>query len=90
MCKGCPFVIGKKYFVRTLSYHFTGKLKEKMGDFLMFEDSAWIADSGRFMQAIETGKMDEVEPINCDKHGVNKATIVDFMEVSWELPNKQL
>ena len=55
--------IGKKLFIRTVTYHLTGKVEKVMGNFLQLSTAAWVADSGRFMQAIENGELKEVEPI---------------------------
>ena len=58
-----PFVIGKAYFIRTVTYHLTGRVTAIAGNFLMLEQAAWIADSGLFMTAITKGKLLEVEPV---------------------------
>ena len=46
--KETPFRIGQKLFVRTVTYHVSGEVKEIKGDFLVMKNAAWIADSGRF------------------------------------------
>ena len=50
-----PFEVGKQYFIRTVTYHLTGKLVEIKGKFLLFEQAAWIADSGRFTDSMKKG-----------------------------------
>ena len=55
--------IGRKLFFRTVTYHILGKVTKRIGSFLQLEDAYWIAYSGRFMQFIQEGKADEVEPI---------------------------
>ena len=52
-------LIGKKLFIRTVTYHLTGKVEKVMGNFLQLSTAAWVADSGRFMQAIENGELKE-------------------------------
>ena len=32
-----PFEIGKQYFIRTVTYHSTGKVKDIIGDYLILE-----------------------------------------------------
>lgn len=71
-----PFEIGKAYFIRTVTYHFIGKVEKINGDFLVLSDAVWVADSGRFHEAIEKGSLSEVEYIG-DWH-VNIKTITDF------------
>lgn len=84
------FMVGKKYFFRTVTYHLTGLVKKIIGDhFAELENAAWIADSGRFMEAIQDGKFNEVEPI-FSKTFVNLETCTDFIEWKHELPIKQI
>ncbi len=85
-----PFTIGRKYFIRTVTFHFTGRVKSIVGKFIILEDAAWIADSGRFAGAIQTGNMNEVEPFPSGHDLiVNTDTITDAVEVKFELPREQ-
>ena len=79
--------IGKKIFVRTVTYHFVGKVEKIGGNLLFMSNASWIADSGRFMQAIKEGKLDEVEPIGDMFLNIN--SFVDGTEWKHELPTKQ-
>lgn len=80
-------MIGKSYFFRTVTYHLTGRVTGRMGNFLILEDAAWIADSGRFTQAIRDGKLNEVEPVgSC---GVNLDSVTDFFPWTHDLPKNQ-
>ena len=61
--KAHPFwKIGQGYFVRTVTYHVTGVLIHMTDTELVLENAAWIADSGRFAQAMNGGEFSEVEP----------------------------
>ena len=82
------FNIGEKVFIRTVTYHCTGEIVAIEDGFLTLKDAAWIADSGRFMQAIETGNLSEVEPVTCLVR-VNIASIVDVYEWRHNLPREQ-
>jgi len=80
--KPVPFEIGKDYFMRTVTYHLTGRVIDIVGEFLVLEDAAWIADSGRFNEFIagkETSSL-EVEPFGDKKVFVNMASITDATE----------
>jgi len=55
------WVIGEKYFIRTVTFHYTGELSSISPSELCFTKAAWIADSGRFQQAIESCSFSEVE-----------------------------
>jgi hypothetical protein len=85
-----PFEIGKNHFVRTVTHHFTGKLVEVYPTELVFVDCAWIADSGRFADAMKNGNMDEVEPYP-DGHRViiGRGALIDCKAVDWNLPRSQ-
>jgi hypothetical protein len=79
--------IGKKLFIRTVTYHMTGKVKDRVGSFFHLTDAAWIADSGRFMNAIKEGTLNEVEPVG--EAWVNISSIVDMFIWKFDLPKKQ-
>lgn len=81
-------LIGHKFFFRTVTYHMTGKVVGRFGSFLKLEDAAWIADSGRFMDCIKSGNLNEIEPVG--KANINLSTVVDFFEWNHELPTRQL
>jgi hypothetical protein len=83
-----PFLIGAAYFIRTVTYHLTGRVKAIIGGFLVLEEAAWIADSGRFTQAIVNGKLNEVEPVTVPVF-VNVNTITDAYEWRHSLPREQ-
>lgn len=81
------FEIGKSYFVRTATYHGTGRLIAIYPQELVFEDAAWIADSGRFSNALKTGVYLEVEPFHQDWI-VSRGAIIDATELTSPLPRE--
>lgn len=83
-----PFQVGEAYFIRTVTYFATGKVKAVTGQFLVLEDAAWIADTGRFSDALAKGVMSEVEPVNVDMF-VNTASITDAFPWEHALPREQ-
>jgi len=78
---------GKSYFFRTVTYHLTGRVKKVMGNLLILEDAAWIADSGRFMRAIKDGELNEVEPVG--DAILNLSTVTDMFPWKHKLPMEQ-
>jgi len=84
--KPCPFLemdnyeqlVGKSLFMRTVTYHVVGKVEKVVGTFLLLSNASWVASSGRFMNAIKEGKLDEVEPLG--EWAVNYNTITDMGE----------
>lgn len=83
-----PFEIGEKYFFRTVTYFATGKVKNVIGNFLELEDAAWIADTGRFREAIMSGVLNEVEPVEVPMF-LNINTITDAFLWRHKLPREQ-
>ena len=81
-------MIGKAFFFRTVTYHQIGTVVKQIGDFLELKDASWIADSGRFMNALRDGKLFEVEPV--DTAFVNIKAIVDFFPWRHPLPKVQI
>lgn len=82
------FEIGKSYFIRTVTYHLIGKVKAVKKQFLILENASWVADSGRFMNAIKEGKLNEVEPVG--KAFVNIDSITDAFPWLHKLPSEQI
>jgi hypothetical protein len=80
-----PFVVGKNYLIRTVTMTLTGRIVGGVGKFLILSDSAWIADTGRFNEAIAHGKLNEVEP-TIGEVFVGIDTIVDAYAWKHTLP----
>ena len=80
-------MVGEKYFFRTVTYHMTGRVKKVIGSIVELENAAWIADSGRFMDAIKKGTLNEVEPVGRAYLNIN--TVVDFFPWKHPLPEVQ-
>ena len=72
-----PWEIGKKYFIRTVTMNLTGELISVSPQELVLKDAAWIADSGRFHEALkDISKCDEVEPF-INPAIIGRGSIVD-------------
>ena len=84
-------LVGKKYFFRTVTYHVLGRVKRVFArHFLELEEDSWIADSGRFYNALKDGMLSEIEPAGSAREGfVNMDTVVDFYPWNHELPKEQ-
>jgi len=80
-------LIGQSWFFRTVTYHLIGKVKKRFGNILVLEQASWVADSGRFTNAIKDGTLNEVEPLGT--WNVNMASVTDFGEWKHALPTKQ-
>jgi len=69
-------LVGGKYYFRTVTYHTVGEVKKIVGRFAYLKNASWVADSGRFMNTIKDGTINEVEPVG--DAFVNLDTVVDF------------
>ena len=81
------FTLGEKYFVRTVTYHCVGRLRDITATDLKLEDAAWVADSGRWNEALSTGKLNEVEPFPSYVI-ISRAAIVDATPWVHDLPRE--
>ena len=80
-------LVGKKFLFRTVTYHSVGKVEAQIGDFLELSEASWVADSGRFTNALKTGELLEVEPVG--RMWLNLSSVVDFFPWPHELPKNQ-
>ena len=81
-------LVGGKFYFRTVTYHTVGEVKKIVGRFAQLKDASWVADSGRFMNAIKDGTLSEVEPVG--NAFVNIDTVVDFFPWVHKLPKEQI
>jgi len=79
--------IGTAVFIRTVTYHYTGRVLAKDDGFVTLGDAAWIADSGRFARALSDGTLNEVEPYP-DQVQVALSAIVDVSPWQHDLPRR--
>ncbi len=86
--KEFPFQVGDKVFIQCVTNFWTGRIFKLGGNFVTLEDAAWIADTGRFSQAINNGSLSEVEPIDVPVH-INLGSVVDVLEWKHALPREQ-
>jgi hypothetical protein len=86
-----PFKIGQNYLVRTVTMIVTGKLVAVFDTELVFETASWIADTGRFNEALKKGLLaDSSSEIEPSDHPVivGRGSIIDMYEYHHELPTK--
>jgi hypothetical protein len=69
--------IGQLYFLRTVTMYIVGELVDINGHEIILKDAAWIADTGRFSNMLETGECQEVEPAPEGLSVVGRGALVD-------------
>jgi len=79
-------LVGGKYFFRTVTYHSLGEVVKIVGKFAYLKNASWIADSGRFNEALKGNWTDnaEIEPVG--NMFINLDTVVDFFPWKHKLP----
>ena len=83
-----PYEIGKNYFVRTVTHYLTGRVLRVTQQEIVVEDAAWIADTGRFADAIKNASFDEVEPYPDGQVIIGRGAVIDAVQIA-ELPKAQ-
>ncbi len=84
----CPWELGKAYFIRTVTMHLIGELIFISDKELVLKNASWIADSGRFHDALKNGELNEIEPFIEDVI-VNRTAIIDATKWLHLIPRLQ-
>jgi hypothetical protein len=84
-----PYNVGANYFIRTVTYHHTGRLVQVTNQELVLEKAAWIADDGRLTEALAKCQFNEVEMFPAGARViVGRAAIIDAVEIT-DIPTSQ-
>ena len=82
--------VGEKYFIRTVTHIDVGVLVGVTDKELVLENVSWIADTGRYQQAIQDGTLSEVEPYpEGEKVIIGRGALVDAVIWRHDLPREQ-
>lgn len=74
--------LGKIYLIRTVTMIDTGRLVAITPQELVLEDAAWIADTGRFAQAVAKAEFGEVEPFPAGRVIIGRGSIIDAVQIT--------
>lgn len=77
-----PWQIGKNYLIRTVTMIDTGKLVAVTATELVLEDAAWIADTGRFSDALKSCSFGEVEPFPDGQLIIGRGAVIDAIQIN--------
>jgi hypothetical protein len=81
--------IGSAYLIRTVTMIQTGRLIAVGEHELVLEDAAWIADTGRFADALKGGSFSEVEPFPDGEVIIGRGSVIDACSLPFALPRVQ-
>lgn len=83
-----PIRVGNKVLIRTVTHYHTGRIAaifDKPVPHVVLVDAAWIADTGRFGNALTTSTANEIEPFPSPV-AVFLGSVVDVTDWRGELP----
>ena len=73
--------VGKPYLIRTVTMIDTGTLAAVTEHEIILRDAAWIADTGRFAQALESCEFGEVEPFPDGLVAIGRGSIIESVQI---------
>ena len=83
-----PLSVGRAVIVRTVTLYYTGRVASVKASEVVLTDAAWIADTGRWHNALKDGTLSEVEPF-VGPVSINRGSIIDVTEWKHALPRSQ-
>lgn len=83
-----PYELGSNYLLRTVTMINAGRLVAVTEKELVLEDASWIADTGRFADALISCEFYEVEPFPEGQVIVSRGALVDAVKIA-SLPRSQ-
>ena len=87
---GTPYVLGRSYFIRTITNYFTGRLIAVYNNELVITSAAWIPDCGRLADFLNKGTPTECEPFpDAAEVIISKSSVIDCVPFVHPLPGVQ-
>ena len=83
-----PFKVGDNYLIRTVTMILVGRLEAVHDTEFVLSSASWVADTGRFYDALKSGSLDEVEPFK-DDVVVGRGSLIDATVWTNKLPTEQ-
>lgn len=84
----CPYKVGENYLIRTVTMIQIGRLESVGPQELVLSSAAWIADTGRFYDALKKGTLNEIEPFP-NEVIIGRGSIIDATVWTHKLPTEQ-
>jgi hypothetical protein len=83
-----PVELGQAYLFRTVTHIELGRVESVCGNFITLSDASWIADTGRYHDALKNGTLNEIEPY-VDGVTINAGSLIGYTKWSHDLPTEQ-
>ena len=81
-----PWRVGECYLIRTVTMIQVGRIVAVHDKELLLSDASWVADTGRFHEALSTGVLSEVEPFAGGICIVGRGALIDAAPWEHDLP----
>jgi hypothetical protein len=81
-----PVSVGSTVLVRCVTHYYTGRIVSVTKEEILLSDAAWIADTGKFSEALANGVLREVEPYPDGIISISRGAIVDVCTWNHPLP----
>ena len=82
-------MIGQKVLIRTVVFHYIGRIAGVTDEEVRLEDASWLAESKRWSHTLATGEVNELEPYP-DGVTVRLASVVDYCPWDHDLPREPI
>jgi hypothetical protein len=84
------FNVGENVFLRKITMILTGRVVATYDTYIELDNASWIADTGRYANAVRSGEFSEVEPYPDNLVvKVPLGDLVDGFVAPWPLPRTQ-
>ena len=85
--RGPHCALPEKVLIRTVTHYHVGRVVSVDSDWIVLDEAAWVASTGRFSTALDKGTLEEVEPF-VGRVWVARGSVVDLTEWSGALPRE--
>lgn len=76
---------GDGVFIRSVTFHYVGRVERVTRSWIYLSDASWVAESGRFSEALSHGALNEVERMP-GIVSIARGAIVDVADWTHALP----
>lgn len=76
-----PWEVGKIYLIRTVTMIDVGRIVAVYPTEIVIEEACWVADTGRFAQAVATAEFGETEPFPDGRVIIGRGSIIDAVQI---------
>jgi hypothetical protein len=86
-----PLHVGNDVLIRTVTFFHTGRIESITDTEVILSSACWIADTGRFADALKKGGKDALNEVEPFAHpvSVNRSAIIDVTDWTGGLPESQ-